>query len=155
MSSPALRETPTSATDRSTTLATARSRLPPCDRRVSRVVLTNHATFDGAVYVFKNAGTYYQLGAIRVGETKTFFIINQIQQGINNGDDVSLLLIDSSCSALTCGQIRTRILSNQGADHTDDTLVTYVANANNEARYTVEGTASDPKMKFALVAGIV
>ncbi|KAF4564067.1 hypothetical protein EYR36_003318 [Pleurotus pulmonarius] len=110
---------------------------PPCDRRVSRVVVTNNATFDGTVYVFKNAGTYYQLGAIRVGETKTFFI-NQVQQGINNGDD-----------------IRARILSSQGADHTDDTLVTYVANANNEARYTAEGTASNPKMRFASVAGIV
>ncbi len=58
------------------------------DLQVQQVVVTNNATFDGTVYVFKNAGTYYLLGTIRVGERKTF-PINEIQSGINNGDDVS------------------------------------------------------------------
>ncbi|KAF4568091.1 hypothetical protein EYR40_010512 [Pleurotus pulmonarius] len=110
---------------------------PPELRRVRQVTVTNRATFDGTVYIFKNAGTYYLLGPIRVGETQTFQI-NAAQSGVNNGDD-----------------IRTRILSSQGADNTDGTLVTYVSNANFEARYIVDGTAGDPKIQFVLANALV
>ncbi|KAG5219632.1 hypothetical protein IMY05_C4819000100 [Salix suchowensis] len=104
--------------------------------------VTNNATFDGTVYVFKNAGTYYLLGTIRVGERKTF-PINVVQSGINNGDDRS--------KASTV-QIRARILSTQGADNTDSVLVTYVSNSANQAEYIVSGTAGDPKINFSAIA---
>lgn len=114
--------------------------------------MTNNATFDGTVYVFKNAGTYYLLGDIRVGERKTF-PINVVQSGINNGDDVgdiSNFLLASVLSLCTT-QIRARILSTQGADNTDSVLVTYVSNSGNQAEFIVSGTAGDPKINFSAI----
>ena len=67
-------------------------------------------------------------------------------------ETMSVGLPDLRITELTAlAQIRTRILSSQGADNTDSTLVTYVSNANFEARYIVDGTAGDPKILFASV----
>ncbi|KAF4568090.1 hypothetical protein EYR40_010513 [Pleurotus pulmonarius] len=101
--------------------------------RVRQLIVTNDGTFDGTVYVFKNAGTYYLAGSITVGETRSLDL-TQVK-GINNGDD-----------------IRVRILSSQGADNTDSTLVTYVSNAANGSRYLISGTAGDPKIAFQNLA---
>ncbi len=68
---------------------------------------------------------------------------------------MATMLVDFTVLHITeltgLGQIRTRILSSQGADNTDSTLVTYVSNANFEARYIVDGTAGNPTIRFVSV----
>ncbi|KIK55795.1 hypothetical protein GYMLUDRAFT_248388 [Collybiopsis luxurians FD-317 M1] len=98
---------------------------------VSRIIVSNHGSFDASMWVIVGPGAALALNpTVEAGDINISLDLTTVR-GLNNGD-----------------QFTVRAVSGQGVQANNTTILTYTRNSNDAGRYSVTGIAVAPGISF-------
>ncbi|KAJ7577889.1 hypothetical protein C8J56DRAFT_1031220 [Mycena floridula] len=98
---------------------------------VRQITVSNNGAYNANIRLVSGNGNTYPLSPkVEAGDKNIVFDLTKVQ-GPNNGDTFQV-----------------RVVSDVGAQSTDQTVFTYTKNASNQAIYSVSGTSNAPVISF-------